>query len=57
MGWSEMLLVFEGALRVELESGSTELRPGEHLAFPSSQIYAYANIGHTRARFVRVVVS
>ncbi|RAX15196.1 helix-turn-helix domain-containing protein [Pseudarthrobacter sp. AG30] len=57
VGWSEMLLVSEGALRVELESGATELRPGEHLAFPSSQIYAYANTGHTRARFVRVVVS
>ncbi len=57
VGWSEMLFVSEGSIRVEQESGTTDLNAGEHLAFPSSQQYAYANIADTRARFTRVVVS
>jgi transcriptional regulator with XRE-family HTH domain len=57
VGWSEMLLVSEGSIRVEQEDGVTELHTGDHLAFPTAQQYAYANVGDTRARFVRVVVS
>ena len=56
-GWSEMLLLSEGSIRVEQESGDAELHAGEHLAFPTSQQYSYVNIGDTRASFVRVVVS
>ena len=57
VGWSEMIFVSEGSIRVEQEDGPTELNTGDHLAFPTSQQYAYANLGDTRARFVRVVVS
>ena len=57
VGWSEMLLVSEGSIRVEQESGAAELHAGDHLAFPTSQQYSYVNIGDTRASFVRVVVS
>lgn len=57
LGWSEMLLVSEGSIRVEQEDGDTQLRAGDHLAFPTAQQYAYLNVGDTRARFVRVVVS
>lgn len=57
VGWSEMLLVSEGSIRVEQEGGAAELHAGDHLAFPTSQQYSYVNIGDTRARFVRVVVS
>ena len=55
-GWSELILVFEGTVSIEQESGTAELRAGEHLAFPTSQNYAYANGGITVARFMRVVV-
>lgn len=57
VGWSEMLLVSEGSIRVEQEGGITDLHAGDHLAFPTSQQYAYANVAETRARFARVVVS
>lgn len=57
VGWSEMILVSEGSIRVEQEDGDTELHTGDRLAFPTSQQYAYANVGDTRARFMRVVVS
>lgn len=57
VGWSGMIFVSEGSIRVEQEGGTTELQSGHHLAFPTSQQYAYANPGNTRARFVRVVVS
>lgn len=56
-GWSEILSVSEGCIRVEQEAGHTELRTGDHLAFPSSQHYAYVNIGDALARFVRILVS
>ncbi len=56
-GWSEMILVTDGAVRVEQESGSTDLGIGDHLAFPTAQRYAYVNSGRRIARFVRVVVS
>ena len=56
-GWSEMILVIDGSVRVDQQSGATELRPGDHLAFPTAQHYGYANAGDTVARFVRVVVS
>jgi len=57
VGWCEMIFVSEGSIRVEQEDGHTDLDTGDHLAFPTSQQYAYANVGDTRARFVRVVVS
>lgn len=56
-GWHEMLLVTEGAIRIDREDGATELRAGDHLAFSSAQHYSYTNIGDRPARFVRVVVS
>jgi transcriptional regulator with XRE-family HTH domain len=56
VGWSELILVFEGAVSIEQESGTTDLRAREHLAFPTSQHYAYSNGGSTVARFMRVVV-
>ena len=56
-GWSELLLVSEGTLRVEQEDGDVLLRAGEHLAFGTAQQYAYVNDGDDRVRFTRVVVS
>ncbi|MFD3444457.1 helix-turn-helix domain-containing protein [Microbacteriaceae bacterium 4G12] len=56
-GWSEMILVTGGSLRIEQHSGTTELEVGDHLAFPTAQRYGYVNPGDTTARFVRVVVS
>jgi transcriptional regulator with XRE-family HTH domain len=57
VGWSEMLLVSEGSIRIEKEDGSVTLHAGEHLAFPTAQRYAYLNEDGKRARFIRVVVS
>ncbi len=57
VGWSEMLFVSEGSIRVEQQDGSTDLHAGDHLVFPTSQQYAYANVADTRARFARIVVS
>lgn len=56
-GWSELILVFEGLIRVEKESGPVELCAGDHLAFPTAQEYSYLNHGTALARFMRVVVS
>ncbi|PZF68951.1 Cro/Cl family transcriptional regulator [Curtobacterium sp. MCPF17_047] len=56
-GWSEMILVIEGSVRVEFESGTTELHAGDHLAFPTSQRYSYFNAGPALVRFVRVVAT
>jgi len=49
--------VFEGTVSIEQESGTTDLHAGDHLAFPTSQHYSYANNGTTVARMMRVVVS
>jgi uncharacterized cupin superfamily protein len=51
-----MLFISEGSIRVEREDGVTQLRAGDHLAFPTAQQYAYVNAGESRARYVRVVV-
>ena len=56
-GWSEMILVTAGSLRIEQQNGTIELGVGDHLAFPTAQRYAYLNAGETLARFARVVVS
>jgi transcriptional regulator with XRE-family HTH domain len=56
-GWSELLLVAEGAVRVEQERGDVILHTGDHLAFGTAQHYAYVNDGDHPARFTRVVVS
>jgi len=56
-GWSEMIFVVEGVVRVEKETGTTELQAGDHLAFPTSQPYSYVNAGQVLARFVRVSVT
>jgi transcriptional regulator with XRE-family HTH domain len=56
-GWSEMLLVFEGSVRIEQEHGDVDVNAGDHLAFRTAQQYAYVNVGDSRARFARVVVS
>jgi transcriptional regulator with XRE-family HTH domain len=55
-GWSELLMVSEGSIRVEQERGDVVLAAGEHLAFGTAQQYSYVNDGDRRARFVRVVV-
>lgn len=57
VGWSEMLLVFEGTLHIEKEDGAVDLDAGDHLAFATSQQYAYVNTTGTRVQFTRVVVS
>lgn len=57
LGWSELILVFEGELCVEKESGTTELRAGEHHAFSTSQKYSYINASEQTTRFARIVVS
>jgi transcriptional regulator with XRE-family HTH domain len=56
-GWSELLLVSEGSIRVEQERGDVLLHAGDHLAFGTAQQYAYVNDGDQRAGFMRVVVS
>jgi transcriptional regulator with XRE-family HTH domain len=55
-GWSELLLVSEGTIRVEKEDGNVQLGPGDHLAFGTAQQYSYVNAGEHTARFTRVVV-
>ncbi|PPF23509.1 Cro/Cl family transcriptional regulator [Rathayibacter tritici] len=57
VGWSEMLIVFEGSLHIDKEDGAADLSTGDHLAFATSQQYAYVNITDVRVRFMRVVVS
>jgi transcriptional regulator with XRE-family HTH domain len=56
-GWSELLLVSEGSIRVEQERGDVTLAAGDHLAFGTDQQYSYVNDGDHSARFTRVVVS
>ena len=56
-GWQEMILVTEGALRVEREDGITHLTAGQHVMYSSAQKYSYVNDGVAPVRFVRVVVS
>lgn len=56
-GWSEMILVTEGTLRVEKESGAVDVTVGGHIAFPTSQQYSFVNSGDGVVRFTRVVVS
>ncbi|MFJ2621247.1 helix-turn-helix domain-containing protein [Glutamicibacter sp. NPDC087344] len=56
-GWSEMIFVSEGSLRIDGENESVALHTGEHFTFPSSQHYSYTNPGQQITRFVRVVVS
>ena len=56
-GWSELLMVSEGSIRVEQEHGDVLLVAGEHLAFGTAQQYSYVNDGDRRARFMRIVVS
>lgn len=56
-GWSEMLLVSEGSLHIDKEDGAADLAAGDHLAFATSQQYAYVNTTDTRVRFVRIVVN
>ncbi|WP_227497065.1 XRE family transcriptional regulator [Planctomonas psychrotolerans] len=56
VGWSELILVSEGSLRIEHESGVSEMQTGEHFAFPTSQHYSYVNTGDRLALFTRVVV-
>lgn len=56
-GWSEMIYVVDGSLRVEKEEGTVDVPAGAHLAFPTAQRYSYVNPGAVATRFVRVVVS
>lgn len=56
-GWSEMILVWEGSIRVEKEDGDVTLHAGGHLALPTAQQYGYVNDGSLTARFMRVVLS
>lgn len=56
-GWSELLTVSEGSIRVEQEHGDVVLAAGDHLAFGTTQKYSYVNDGNHLARFTRVVVS
>ncbi|MCU1405454.1 MAG: Cro/Cl family transcriptional regulator [Glaciihabitans sp.] len=56
-GWSELLMVSEGTIRVEQERGDIVLAAGDHLTFGTAQQYSYVNDGTRIAHFVRVVVS
>ncbi|WP_141363788.1 helix-turn-helix domain-containing protein [Glutamicibacter uratoxydans] len=55
-GWSEMVLVAEGKLRIEFSDASLELGAGEHATYSSAQYYSYVNAGSETVRFVRNVI-
>lgn len=57
-GWHEILLVTAGTLLLERGGDVTPLDVGQHLAFSTSQPYAYANARDAEpATFTRIVVS
>lgn len=51
-GWHVQVIVVEGRLTLELESGPLEIVAGGHL-FDSAQVHAFANLGDGPVRFYR----
>ncbi len=56
-GWSEMILVFEGSLRIVTTEETVLRTAGEHYAFATSQDFSYINEGQQLTRFARIVVN
>lgn len=56
-GFSEMIMVTEGALHIVFEHETRQLAIGEFAIFSSAQPYAYVNPGALTVRFVRNVIS
>lgn len=56
-GWSEMVLVLEGSLRIETTTETVTVQAGEHYAFATDQDFTYINDGEQLTRFARIVVS
>ncbi|TVU70076.1 helix-turn-helix domain-containing protein [Cobetia crustatorum] len=55
-GWHEMLVVTEGELTLELESGTHVIAAGDFHVYPSDQPYRYHNAGTGTLRFIRNVL-
>jgi glyoxylate utilization-related uncharacterized protein len=56
-GSEEMVLVSSGRLVIEVGDDKFSLASGGYLRLPTDRPYAYANIGRTSVRFIRVIVS
>lgn len=56
-GFSEMLYVLEGELRLELAAETKRLATGDFFVFSSAQAYSYVNAGASTLRFTRNVAS
>ncbi len=56
-GWSEMILVVEGELRIKTTEETVLRTPGEHYAFATNQDFSYINQSQHLTRFARIVVS
>ncbi|WP_229223840.1 helix-turn-helix domain-containing protein [Duganella sp. sic0402] len=56
-GFSEMIMVTEGALHIVFEHETKQLAAGEFAIFSSAQRYAYVNPGAAATRFIRNVIS
>lgn len=56
-GWSEMILVTQGELRIEFVDSEITLGKGQHATYISSQVYSYINSGAEVVEFVRNVIS
>lgn len=55
-GWSEMIFVHEGCVRIDKQDGAVTIKAGDFAIYGSAQQFSYANAGDGVARFVRVVV-
>lgn len=56
-GFSEMIMVTEGALHIVFDHETKQLAVGEFAIFSSAQRYAYVNPGALTTRFIRNVIS
>lgn len=56
-GWSEVVIVTSGRLRVELEDETLDVPAGEQVNYSSAQRYAYVASGDHPAQFFRFVLS
>ncbi|MBP2298742.1 helix-turn-helix domain-containing protein [Azospirillum picis] len=55
-GWSEMVFVMQGCLRIELAEGERLVKAGDFAIYGSSQPYAYVNAADMVTLFIRNVV-